>query len=220
MNSYQNEPNSDSLVPASRCSVETRISNSRFITTIAPAFTIAEAKAFITEINQLYADASHNVPVYQIGSGSSVVSHCSDNGEPSGTAGRPALSVLKGSNLGDTVLVITRYFGGTKLGTGGLVKAYSNAAKSAINAVPKANKIFVHHCEIVCPYNLYEQIARTVRNFNSIINAEDFTENVSISFSVPIGSFDELSGQISDLTNGHIQINLLAANQVAVIPIT
>jgi uncharacterized YigZ family protein len=211
---------SGSLVPASRCSVETRISNSKFITTIAPAFTVAEAKAFIKEIKQLYADASHNVPVYQIGSGSSVVAHCSDNGEPSGTAGRPALAVLKGSDLSDTVLVITRYFGGTKLGTGGLVKAYSNAAKSAINAVPKAKKVLVHHCQIICPYSLYEQIARMIRNLKSINISEEFTEIVSIDFSIPEGSFKELSDQISELSNGQIQIIQLAYNQIAVLPIT
>lgn len=220
MNSFQGKTNAGNLVPASRHSVETRISNSRFIATIAPAFSVAEAKDFIREINRLYADATHNVPVYQIGSGSTVIAHSSDNGEPSGTAGRPALAVLKGSGLGDTVLVITRYFGGTKLGTGGLVKAYSDAARAAINEVPKAKKLLVHQCQIRCPYKIYEQISRSLRKHESIIDTEDFTEQVSIQFSTPVSSFEILSDQISELTNGQIKIRIITYNQIAVLPIS
>lgn len=216
MNSIQDESGKGILVPASRFSTEIRISNSRFIATIAPAFSVAEAKAFIREINKLYADATHNVPVYQIGSGSSVIAHSSDNGEPSGTAGRPALSVLAGSGLGDAVLVITRYFGGTKLGTGGLVKAYSESARSAIQAVPKARKVAVHHCQISCPYNLYEQIIRILRNAGSKIDQEEFTEQVSIQFSIPANVYELLAGQIIDFSKGQISVQINAENQTAI----
>ena len=85
------------LVPASRFSVECRVKNSRFISTIGPAFSVSDAKEFIAEINRHYEDATHNVPAYVIGSGASVTAHSSDNGEPSGTAGKPALAVLMGS---------------------------------------------------------------------------------------------------------------------------
>jgi len=152
VNSIEDRSVKSTLIPASRFSTEIRISNSRFIATIAPAFSVTDAKAFIQEIKMVYSDATHNVPLYQIGSGSSTIAHSSDNGEPSGTAGRPALAVLAGSGLGDAVMVITRYFGGTKLGTGGLVKAYSDSARSVIQAVPKAKKVTVHHCQISVPY--------------------------------------------------------------------
>jgi len=218
--SFQDKTGSGNLVPASRHRVEFRISNSRFIATIAPAFSVAEAKEFIREINLLYADATHNVPVYQIGFGSTVVAHSSDNGEPSGTAGRPALAVLMGSGLGDTALVITRYFGGTKLGTGGLVKAYSGAARAAINEVPKARKILVHKCQICCPYKIYEQVSRLLRIHGGIIDAEDFTDQVSIQFSIPADLFEKVSGLISELTNGQIQIHIIADNQISVLPIS
>ena len=115
--------NESQLIPARRVETEFTELNSRFITSAAPAFSVSEAKAFINEIKGKYPDATHHVPVYLIGHGRSSLAHCSDDGEPSGTAGRPALAVLRGSNLGDIVLVITRYFGGTKLGTGGLVRA-------------------------------------------------------------------------------------------------
>jgi uncharacterized YigZ family protein len=111
------------LIPAKETRVELIVVNSRFIATVAPVFTVDEAKAFVARIKHEFADASHNVSVYLVGHGASVTAHCTDDGEPAGTAGRPALAVLQGSGLGDVAVVVTRSFGGTKLGTGGLVRA-------------------------------------------------------------------------------------------------
>jgi uncharacterized YigZ family protein len=219
VNSIEDSPVQGVLIPASRFSTEIRISNSRFIATIAPSFSVSDAKAFIREIKQIYADATHNVTLYQIGSGSSVIAHSSDNGEPSGTAGRPALAVLAGSGLGDAVMVITRYFGGTKLGTGGLVKAYSDSARSVIQAVPKAKKVTVHHCQITGPYNLYEQIVRIIKKVGSSISREEFTEKVTIHFSIPIIAYDKLAVQITNLTKGKVPVQIISKNQTAIIPI-
>ncbi len=199
----------DFIVPATIFSQETRVANSRFIASIGPASTVAEAKNFISEINQLYSDATHNVPVYIIGMGSSVISHCSDDGEPNGTAGRPALAVLTGSGLGDTVLVITRYFGGTKLGTGGLVKAYSNSARLAIDGVIKAKKIYVHRASLKSPYNLYELITRNIQQSEGVIENEDFAENVKIEFLIPVVDFDKLDIAITELSRGKIKLSLI-----------
>ncbi|MFM8369105.1 MAG: YigZ family protein, partial [Chloroflexota bacterium] len=113
------------LVPLTEIRREQMVVNSRFIATLAPAFSIDEARAFMKRIREEFADASHNVPVYIIGGGNTVTEYFSDDGEPSGTSGKPALTVLRGSGLGDAVLVVTRYFGGTLLGTGGVVKAYT-----------------------------------------------------------------------------------------------
>ena len=109
--------------------------NSKFITTLAPVFSAEEARTFIARIKTEFADASHNVPAYIIGGGNTVLEFCSDDGEPAGTAGKPALAVLRGSGLGDAAVVITRYFGGTLLGTGGLVKAYTESTQLVVNAV-------------------------------------------------------------------------------------
>ena len=219
MNSNQEAPDQVTLVPASRFSTELRFSNSRFIATIAPAFSVSDAKAFIREISDLYSDATHNVPVYLIGAGTSVIAHSSDNGEPSGTAGRPALSVLTGSGLGDTVLVITRYFGGTKLGTGGLVKAYSESARSVIQSVPKARKIIVHRCQLTIPYNVYEQAARIIRFSGSSIEAEEFAEQVTIRYLNPVDTYADLTDQLSDLTQGKFPVQIIAKDQTAIVPI-
>jgi len=199
----------DFIVPAANFSQEIRVANSRFIATIGPASTVAEAKIFIADISQLYADASHNVPAYIIGIGSSVISHCSDDGEPNGTAGRPALAVLTGSGLGDTVLVISRYFGGTKLGTGGLVKAYSNSARLAIDGVQKAKKINVHRASLTSHYRLYEMITRNIKQLDGVIESEVFAENVKIEFLIPVLNLDTLDLAITELSQGKIKLTLM-----------
>src|SRR5215207_3109157 len=130
--------------------------NSRFIATLAPVFSIDEARAFIARMKKEFAAASHNVPVYIIGGGNTVTEYFSDDGEPSGTAGRPALAVLRGSGLGDVAVVVTRYFGGTLLGTGGLVKAYTEATQLVAEAVGRGRRIPVHVVMAAIPYNLLE----------------------------------------------------------------
>ena len=103
---------------------------SRFIATVRPVKTEEEAKAFIEEMKKKYWNATHNVFAYQIGERNEL-QRFSDDGEPQGTAGMPVLSVLKGEDIKDTAIVVTRYFGGTLLGTGGLVRAYGHSAKGA-----------------------------------------------------------------------------------------
>ena len=143
------------LIPAREARVEIRVVNSRFIATAAPVFTVDEAKDFVSRVRHEFADATHNVPAYIVGHGASVVAHCSDDGEPAGTAGRPALAVLRGSGLGDVAVVVTRYFGGTKLGTGGLVRAYGDAVRAVLDVLPRAAKVPTHTVSIVAPYSLF-----------------------------------------------------------------
>jgi putative IMPACT (imprinted ancient) family translation regulator len=102
-------------IPLGEIRREHVVVNSRFIATLAPVFSIDEARAFIGRIRKEFVDASHNVPAYIVGGGNTVSEYFSDDGEPSGTAGKPALAVLRGSSLGDVAVVITRYFGGTLL---------------------------------------------------------------------------------------------------------
>ena len=117
------DENNQFLVPAYEIRRETLVANSKFITTIAPARSVEEARILINKVQKEFPDASHHVTAFIIGYGVSQTAHCSDAGEPAGSAGRPTLAVLQGSGLGDVVVVISRYFGGTKLGVGGLVRA-------------------------------------------------------------------------------------------------
>ena len=106
----------------------------------------------MARIKQEFADASHNVPAFVVGYGNAVTAHCNDDGEPSGTAGRPMLAVLQGSGLGDAAVVVTRYFGGTKLGTGGLVRAYGDAVRAVLEIAPRAEKVPTHTVMFGLPY--------------------------------------------------------------------
>ena len=168
------------IIPAKETSIEFKVLNSRFIATAAPAFSTDEAKSFIDTIRKRYSDASHNVPLFLIGHGSSVTAHCSDDGEPSGTAGRPALAVLQGSGFGDIAVVITRYFGGTKLGTGGLVRAYSDAMREVLDATPRAHKVATTTLAFELPYSLFERAKLWVAEFNGQIQDQDFGAEVML----------------------------------------
>ncbi|MGJ3237907.1 MAG: YigZ family protein [Anaerolineae bacterium] len=159
---------------------EIEILKSRFITTIASAKTADEARAFIQSIRDEIPDASHHVYAFRAGYGNSVIEGMSDDGEPSGTAGPPTLSVLRGADLGDVALVTTRYFGGTKLGTGGLVRAYSDSAKIALNEIQTELKAPKTQVGMDLPYHLYEQVKNLITRYQGIINDEVFAGDVTI----------------------------------------
>lgn len=208
------------VVPATRSKGEIRVKNSRFIASIAPAFSVESARTFIAEVREQYADATHNVPAYLIGAGPSVIEHTSDAGEPSGTAGRPALAVLKGSGLGDVVLVISRYFGGTKLGTGGLVKAYSDAARSAVDAVPRAYKVEARRVELICPYQLYEQLSRLIASHRGADVEEKFTDQVMIEFTLPAEELAGFNQGALELSNGSVAGTVIGQERVLLVPVS
>ncbi len=206
------------MVPAKETRIEQVVINSRFIADIAPAFSVEEARQFIKKIQIEFPDASHHVPAFRIGHGASVISHCSDAGEPPGTAGRPILAVLTGSGLGDAVLVITRYFGGTKLGTGGLVRAYSDAAKEVLECVPRAIKIPANKIQITIPYNDYEMVKKHLLQLNCTILEQSFLAIITITAYVPVEKFTELITSLKNITNNDAQIEPIETNLNFLVP--
>jgi uncharacterized YigZ family protein len=206
---------SDCIVPAREGRAEIQVANSRFIATMAPVFTLAEAKAFVARMREEFADASHNVPVYVVGHGASVTAHCSDDGEPSGTAGRPALAVLQGSGLGDAAVVVTRYFGGTKLGTGGLVRAYGDAVRAVLEVVPRAEKVATYLVMAAVPYTLLERVRLLAGEHHGRILDEAFAADVTITVQFRTEHFDAFQNRLRELSNG-----LLAAEIIATDPAT
>ena len=128
--------------------------------------------------------------------------HCSDDGEPSGTAGKPALAVLKGSDLGDIAVVITRYFGGTKLGTGGLVQAYGDLVKAVLENLPKAQKVPVHIVMLSIPYNWIDRIRIKIKNHQGVILEESFTLDVGIILQIPISAYPAFEKDVQDSSKG------------------
>lgn len=207
------------VIPAREARTEIRVVNSRFIATIAPVFSVQEARAFIERVEHEFEDATHNVPAYLIGHGASTIAHCSDDGEPSGTAGPPALAVLRGSDLGDVAVVVTRYFGGTKLGTGGLVRAYSQAVREVLSIVPRAMKVPTHTVLIETPYRLFEKIRRLVNLSSGQILDEAFAGEVTLSVRLPQHRLAEFQETLRELSRGQIEGQIIESSQSTIMPL-
>lgn len=190
--------------------------NSRFIATLAPVFTVEEARAFIARIKNEFSDASHNVPAYIIGGGNTVTEFCSDDGEPAGTAGKPALAVLRGSGLGYVALVVTRYFGGTLLGTGGLVKAYTESTQLVVNAVERGRRVQVHVVMIAIPYNLLERVRLMAKRNHGEVLGEDFGGDVTMTLQFPVDALDGFQNELRELSAGRIQVEVIETREAIV----
>ncbi len=206
-------------IPATEARTEIRVSNSRFIATAVPAFSVPEAKAFITRIKQEFSDASHNVPAFMVGYGTAVTAHCNDDGEPSGTAGRPMLAVLQGSGLGDIAVVVTRYFGGTKLGTGGLVRAYGDAVKAVLDVLPRAEKVPTHTVMLALPYTFFERVKLLVEEWNGRILDEEFAADITITAQFTVEKFPGFQNALIEHSHGTLTAEIIETNNDTIMPL-
>lgn len=202
------------LTPAEEIRREQVVVNSRFIATLAPVVSTEEARAFITRIRKEFSDATHNVPAYIIGGGNNVTDYCSDDGEPSGTAGRPALAVLRGSGLGDAAVVITRYFGGTLLGKGGLVRAYTESTQMVVNAVRRARRQQVHVAMLALPYNLLERVRMLVNRHQGDILNEEFAADITMTLRFPVENADQFQADLSELSAGTLHAETIETTEM------
>ncbi|MCJ7694144.1 MAG: YigZ family protein [Anaerolineaceae bacterium] len=207
------------LIPAQETEIKIEVLKSRFIATIKPAFSVEEARAFIKEIKHRYPDASHHVPAFLIGFGTSTIAHCSDDGEPSGTAGRPILAVLKASGLGDVVLVVTRYYGGTNLGTGGLVRAYSAAAKEVIENLILAQKVLTTTVSLKLPYHWFEQVNLLIEKHGGKILEREFAADVSLKIQFIDENVPVFDGDLQQLTNGSVNLEIQNQHVEMIVPL-
>jgi uncharacterized YigZ family protein len=201
------------LIPAKEIRREHIVVNSRFIATLAPVANTEEARAFIARLRVEFADATHNVPAYIIGGGNNVTDYCSDDGEPSGTAGRPALAVLRGSGLGDVAVVVTRYFGGTLLGKGGLVRAYTESTQMVVSAVQRARRQQVHVAMLALPYNLLERVRILVQKYQGDILDESFAADITMILRLPVESTDQFQADLSELSAGTLQTETIETTE-------
>jgi len=188
------------LSPAKRASAEFVERKSRFIGHISPVSSEEEARAFIASIREKYADATHNVWAYTLRGGA--VARCSDDGEPQGTAGLPALEVLRKSGLDDCAVVVTRYFGGILLGAGGLTRAYSAAAKAAIDAAGIAEWVPFMIFMIATNYSDYQKLAYELPRMGVSVESTEFEADVKIKAAVESERYEEVKNKITSLTNG------------------
>ena len=196
-------------IPAKTICTEISIKRSRFIATIGYTDTVDAARNFIQGIRDEMPDATHHVYAFRVGYGSRVIEGLSDDGEPPGTSGKPVMSVIRGADLGDVVIVVTRYFGGTKLGTGGLVRAYSRTAKEALKILPVCEKITTVTLEVTIPYHSYKPFKRLLAEHEAHIIDETFAGNVTVQFTVPEEHLEMLSKRAGEYTVGKVEPKVL-----------
>jgi uncharacterized YigZ family protein len=194
------------FVPSGRARAEIRASNSRFIATAGPAASVEAARALVAEIRAEMPDATHHVYAYVIGHGATTTLGMSDDGEPSGTAGRPALAVLRGSGLGDAALVVTRYFGGTLLGTGGLVRAYGDAARAVLAILPREEKIERRQLVVALPYAAYETARRLLAAHAGSVLDESFAADVTLRVLLPAAQVAAFAAALGEATAGQARM--------------
>lgn len=186
---------------------ETIIEKSTFIGYAKPIKTEEEAIEFINEIKKKHKDATHNVWAYTVGENMNIQRY-SDDGEPQGTAGIPTLEVIKKEDLRDVVVVVTRYFGGIKLGAGGLVRAYTKGAKVGIEAGIVIEKVKYTEVKIKIDYNLLGKIQNEIMNLELTIKDTIYGEDVEIIVYVRNEDVENLESRIIDITNAKANITL------------
>lgn len=193
------------LISIAPTTTETIVVNSRFITNITRVATPQEAKDFLQQIRSQMPDASHHVYAFRAGHGNSVIEGMSDDGEPSGTAGPPVLAVLRErSDIGDIIVVVTRYFGGTKLGTGGLVRAYTAATQAGIANTKFELKIAKKLVGIEVPYNFYDILKKLIQMNNGHIEDETFTDEVTVIVRFPESDIPAFTDALTEASAGRI----------------
>ncbi|ADT83654.1 YigZ family protein [Thermococcus barophilus] len=185
------------------------IKKSVFIGYASPANSEEEAKAFIAKIKAHHRDAAHNVSAYLINDGKSFALRYDDDGEPKGSAGKPVLKVIQNKGLSNVVVVVTRYFGGIKLGYGGLVKAYSDAASLAIENAGISEIFETERFETVFPYNLYHTVKETVEKNGGKVVDEEYGERVRFTVEIRKGEAGSLMNLLIEKTRGRIKLRPL-----------
>ena len=196
---------SDYIIPAGYGEAEYVDKKSRFIGQVQYVSSVSEAMQFVDAVRRKYSDATHNVWAYVLSDGQM---RWSDDGEPGGTSGQPTLNVFRSAGVCDVACVVTRYFGGILLGSGGLVRAYSKAASLALEAAGKARMAEWAAASVECSYAQYERIRRLLEACGAAELSGDFGEHVIISCLLPSGVPEEFAGRLSDLSAGAARLDV------------
>ncbi|MCK5811966.1 MAG: YigZ family protein [Clostridiales bacterium] len=184
------------------------VKKSRFIATIKKVKTVSQATNVIKKIREIYKDATHNTYAYIVNDGS-VYQKYSDDGEPKGTAGIPIVAILSHHKLENVVVVVTRYFGGTKLGVGGLTRAYS---KATTNVLEQVTIVKISKCVKValsCSYQLVGKIQNSLKENNININNSQFLEKVTFFITVKASKANQIEKELIDLTSNHCEFKII-----------
>ena len=198
------------LVPARVHRVEQELQKSRFLTTAAPAPTVEEARAFIARVREEFPDATHNCWAYVAGPpGSTAQVGMSDDGEPHGTAGRPMLNALLHGVVGEVAVVVTRYFGGTLLGKGGLVRAYTGCVQQALESLPTLERVPKARLAIEIEYASVDGLRRMLPAHEAELVSEEYAATVGYQLLLPVTRLESFQKALLDLTNGQALLEVL-----------
>ncbi|RXK32596.1 YigZ family protein [Arsenophonus endosymbiont of Bemisia tabaci Asia II 3] len=195
------------LIPAESVVVTEEIKKSRFITCLEHTDGIAEAKNFIQTIKHKYPDARHHCWAYASGRPDDCQKlGFSDDGEPTGTAGKPMITQLLASHIGEITVVVVRYFGGIKLGTGGLVRAYGNSVQHVLNLLNTQQKVLQKYYLIHCEYVHIKMIEQLIQQSAGLILAREYSENVILEISLPINVEQKFADKLRNLSRGALNL--------------
>ena len=187
---------------------EVIVKKSRFIGITYPVNTPEEAADFVNSIKKKYYDARHNCYAYVIGDNRDQIKF-SDDGEPGGTAGKPMLDVLLGSGITNIVVVVTRYFGGTLLGTGGLVRAYSDAAKEAVEASVTYTVERKIRLKIETDYTSFQSLERLFKSKDNVTFETEYSDKILMNVGIPVDLAEEIEKSVTEITSGKARIENL-----------
>ncbi|MDQ6969452.1 MAG: YigZ family protein [Mariprofundus sp.] len=205
-------------IPAENICVEQEIKRSRFITDIAQVENKAAALTFIQKIQQREPDARHHCWAYIAGHPvESIQRGSSDAGEPQGTAGKPMLNVLQHKNIGEIVVVVSRYFGGIKLGAGGLVRAYSSSVQQAIDALPLCQRIITIPAVLHTPFALENNMRHLLESLSISIKNSDYLDHVQLHIDIEQGTESALKATIRNKSNGKASLKYAMAQKGSLI---
>ncbi len=195
-------------IPSQSAAAEIEIKKSRFIALASRVDSADQAKQELKTAWEAHPQASHIVYAFQVGKRGDIFG-LSDDGEPHGTAGRPVLEVVKGSGISNLLIMVVRYFGGTKLGTGGLVKAYTGAAQEVLAVLPTEELIQKRRFFISLPYSLYEKVRMLLESHAADIEGEEFLTEVILTGKLPLPEADTVQQALLELSAGKLQLEFI-----------
>lgn len=200
-----------------RNTVETLVKKSRFISTVVPVLSVEMAEDALAEIRERHKVANHNCYAYRVGLGVPV-ERFSDDGEPSGTAGRPILEVVRRQEVDNVLVVVTRYFGGVLLGASGLCRAYADGASQVLTTTPKLECGLMHELRVTCDYGVYGKLEYALGQNEIEMLDKEFSEHVSFCIVVNAEELENRMAELTEWTNGQADLTVSDARYMGVAP--
>ncbi len=203
-------------MPAGHGQAEMEVKKSRFIADVFPVENEAQVMEYLDQIRATHRKAAHHVFAYRLEHDWQIV-RFSDDGEPGGTAGRPVMDVINGEDLDRILVVVTRYFGGTLLGSGGLVRAYSQAAREGIRAAGVVMQRSMIHCQVRVAYDLSGRVEYYLNQTPRVLSSADYQDDVTFGVFIPPESVAETARELAEITGGRAQF---FAGEAIFLPVT